>query len=162
MPAYNMQTAYVGTFVKGVPGQIANEEKYNGLSRSVQTAAGIPFGAPVMRGTLDHTCALFATGGKFLGLAVKTIAPEHRATGQAVILDGYPINTTAGIMQEGVMYNFADLAVAAGDPVFWNPATGRYSNVVGSANLAIPNGFFDTTSTAAGQIVEITIRKRVA
>jgi len=157
MPSYNMQAAYTSTFAKGIPGAIANEEKYNGISRTVQTAAGLPFAAPAGRGTLDHTCILYAAGGKFLGMVVKTMAPEHRATGSAAITDGYPVNATAALMTEGQMYVLADLAVAAGDPVYYVLATGRYSNVVGTTNLLIPNARFDTTATAAGQIVEISL-----
>jgi len=157
MPAYNLQSAYTRDLVKGAPGQIANEEKYNAISRSVQTAAGLAFGAPAGRGTLDHTCILYAAGGKFLGMVVKTIAPEHRATGTTAILDGYPQNTTAALMTEGQMYVLAELAVAAGDPVYYVLATGRYSNVVGSTNLLIPNARFDTSATAAGQVVEIAL-----
>lgn len=161
MPSYNMQTAYTRDFNKGVAGQIANEEKYNAISRSVETAAGIAFGAPVARGTNDHGAVLLTSSNKFIGLAVKTIAPEHRQPGGTFIQDGYAARTTMSAMTEGVMYNVADGAVAAGDAVYWNPATGRYSNSA-TNNIAIPQGFFDTSATAAGQIVKVTLRKRVA
>lgn len=157
MASFNQQAAYTNSYARGIPGQIANEEKYNAVSRTVQTPAGIAFGAPAMRGTLDHTCALFATGGKFMGIAVKTMAPEHRATGSAAILDGYPLNATASLCTEGQLYIAADLAVVAGDPVYFVTATGRYSNVAGASNLLIPNARFDTSATAAGQIVEIAL-----
>lgn len=157
MASFNQQSVYTGTFPIGVPGMIANEEKYNAISRTVTTAAGIAFGAPAMRGTGDHQCALFATGGKYLGIAVKTMAPEHRATGSAAILDGYPLNATASLCTEGQLYVLADVAAIPGDPVYYVTATGRYSNVAGASNLLIPNAKFDTTSTAAGQIVEIAL-----
>jgi len=157
MASFNQQAAYTASFARGIPGQIANEEKYNAISRTVTTAAGIAFGAPGMRGTGDHQAALFATGGKFLGIAVKTMAPEHRATGSAAITDGYPLNATGSFMTEGQMYVLADIAVVPGDPVYYVTATGRYSNVVGASNLLIPNAKFDTTATAAGQIVEIAL-----
>jgi hypothetical protein len=155
MPSFNMQTAYTNAYPRGVMGQIANEEKYNAVSRTVQTTAGLAFGAPAGRGTLDHTCILYAAGGKFMGIAVKTVAPEHRATGAAAITDGYPVNTTAGLMTEGQMYVLVNTAVAAGDAVYWNAASGRYTNV--NTDVAIPNARFDTTATAAGQIVEISL-----
>lgn len=157
MASFNQQAAYTSTFARGIPGAIANEEKYNAISRTVTTAAGIAFGAPAQRGTGDHQAALFATGGKFIGIAVKTMAPEHRASGTAAILDGYPLNATGSFMTEGQMYVLADAAVAAGDPVYFVTATGRYANGAGTNNLLIPNARFDTTATAAGQIVEIAL-----
>lgn len=155
MPSYNMQTSYTANFPKGQMGQIANEEKYNAVSRSVQTANGLPFGYPAGRGTLDHTCILYAAGGKFMGLVVKTMAPEHRQPGGVIITDGYPQYATAALMTEGQMYAVVNTAVAAGDAVYWNAASGRYTNV--NTDVAIPNARFDTTATAAGQIVEISL-----
>jgi hypothetical protein len=157
MPSYAMQTTYARDFAKGLPGQIANEEKYNGISRSVETTAGLAFGAPAARGTNDHGCILFASGGAFLGIAVATHSPEHRQPGGTAITDGYPARATASLMTEGQMYVLADAAVAQGGAVYWNPATGRYSTVTTGGNLAIPNARFDTTATAAGQIVEISV-----
>ena len=161
MPSYNLQAAYTRDFGKGVPGQIANEEKYNAVSRSVETTAGIAFGAPVARGTNDHGAVLLTSSNKFIGLAVKAMAPEHRQPGGTVIQDGYPARATMSAMTEGVMYELADVAVAAGDAVYWNPTTGRYSNSA-TNNIAIPQAFFDTSATAAGQVVKVTLRKRVA
>lgn len=157
MASFNQQSAYTSGFAAGLPGMIANEEKYNAISRTIKTPAGIAFGAPAMRGTGDHECLLFATGGKYLGIAVKTMAPEHRASGTAAILDGYPLNATASLCTQGQLFILADVAVVPGDPVYYVTATGRYSNVAGASNLLIPNAKFDTTATAAGQIVEVSL-----
>lgn len=156
MPSYAMQTTYGANFAKGLPGMIANEEKYNTISRTVETTAGLAFGAPAGRGTNDHGCILFASGGKFLGIAVLTPTPEHRQPGAAAITDGYPARATAALMTEGQMYVTADAAVAPGDNVYWNATTSRYTNSA-SGNTQIPNAKFDTTATAAGQIVEIAL-----
>lgn len=48
------QTTYGNAPAKGLPGQIANEEKCNKISRTVETAAGIAFGQPAFRGAGDH------------------------------------------------------------------------------------------------------------
>ncbi|MEP9376198.1 hypothetical protein ABLE91_05755 [Aquabacter sp. CN5-332] len=56
------QTTYTNAPPKGLPGQIANEEKCNKVSRTVESAAGIAFGQPAFRGTGDHGVV---TGGTF-------------------------------------------------------------------------------------------------
>jgi hypothetical protein len=48
------QSDYGVTPAKGLPGQIANEEKCNKISRTVESAAGILFGQPAFRGSGDH------------------------------------------------------------------------------------------------------------
>jgi hypothetical protein len=48
------QTTYGNAPAKGLPGQIANEEKCNKVSRTVESAAGIAFGQPAFRGSGDH------------------------------------------------------------------------------------------------------------
>jgi len=60
MAAY--QTSYGEAPAKGLPGQIANEEKCNKVSRTVESAAGIAFGQPAFRGSGDHGVIL---GGTF-------------------------------------------------------------------------------------------------
>jgi len=249
-----LQSSYPNTYAKGVPGQIANEEKYNAISRTVTTAAGIAFGQPAFRGTGDHevvaggtfaatgagtaragnvgtstiTAApavtagavqgrytftqtatsgtspvqvfdpnglLVATGAvgtaittipgitsvtitaagtptagdtffvdvtytanaAFLGLAVKTMAPEFPQNGGVVIADGYPQYVTGSFMVEGQMYVLAGSNVAPGGRVYWNPATARYTAATG---ILLPSAVrFDTTGVN-GDIVEISIGNR--
>lgn len=54
------QSTYGDTPAKGLPGQIANEEKCNKVSREVESAAGIAFGQPAFRGSADHGVILGA------------------------------------------------------------------------------------------------------
>lgn len=56
------QTTYGNAPAKGLPGQIANEEKCNKVSRTVESAAGIAFGQPAFRGAGDHGVVV---GGTF-------------------------------------------------------------------------------------------------
>lgn len=48
------QTTYSAAPAKGLPGQVANEEKCNKVSRTVESSAGIGFGQPAFRGSGDH------------------------------------------------------------------------------------------------------------
>ena len=155
------QTTYSEAPVKGFPGQIANEEKHNHISRTPTT--DIPFGAPAFRvagAGNDHKCA--ATGTKFLGLAILTPAVGVRL-GSAFV-DGYAANTvdgsavTAALMTDGQMFVRAGGNVVPGDAVTYNPGTNRYTATGGTA---IPGAFFDTTGTD-GAIVEISLKHRSA
>ncbi|MBZ5761579.1 hypothetical protein LAV84_18305 [Rhizobium sp. VS19-DR104.2] len=244
------QTSYSSAPAKGLPGQVANEERSNRISRTVETAAGIAFGQPAFRGAGDHgviagaafaatgtasaaagntgtstvsapvitagaksgryqavlqaTSAtaqfqvfdpeglmigvgkvgtafsaggvaftitaggtptvgdtyyidvVFTSNGIFVGLAILSPAVPPVANG-ATLVDGYPQYFTGAFMTEGQMYVVAGAAVNDGDRVYWNPATGRYTNT--STHVRIPNAVFDTTGVDGG-IVEISIRNR--
>ena len=155
------QTTYSDTPAKGFPGQIANEEKHNQISRTPTT--DIPFGAPAFRvpgAGNDHKCA--ATGADFLGLAVLTPAIGVRlsdgfASGYAANVNGGAA-ITASLMTDGQMFVTAGGPVAPGDAVTYNAGTNRYT---ADGGTAIPGAFFDTTG-ADGDIVEVSLKHRSA
>lgn len=60
------QTTYSDAPAIGLPGQIANEEQCNRISRTVESAAGLEFGQPAFRGSGDHGCVV---GGTFSATA---------------------------------------------------------------------------------------------
>lgn len=249
------QTTYGNAPAKGLPGQVANEENINKVSRTVESAAGIEFGQPAFRGAGDHgvvaggafaatgagsaaagntgaqtitaspavaagakqgryTLTAIGTGatavflmsdpdgnelgevttgsaatiggigpftitdagtdpaigdqmyidvtytanGKFLGLAVLNPAVPPVAVG-ATLVDGYPQYFTGAFMTRGHMYVTAGASVNDGDPVYWNPATKRYTAT--ATHIRIPDCVFDTTG-ADGGIVEISLKNRSA
>lgn len=65
------QTSYTSAPAKGLPGQIANEEQVNKISRTVESAAGIEFGQPAFRGAGDHGVVV---GGTFAATSVGSAA----------------------------------------------------------------------------------------
>lgn len=149
------QTTYGNAPDKGLPGQIASEEKCNKVSREVETAAGIKFGAPAQRGAATHGAAILSTGD-FLGLAV--LHPAVPADSDNP--DAYPQYFTAAFMTMGTMYVTAGATVAAGDPVYYVAATGRYTNIPDVApNPAIPDAFFEEGGSD-GSIVQISLGLR--
>lgn len=76
MAAY--QTDYSVTPAKGLPGQIANEETCNKISRTVESAAGIQFGQPAFRGSGDHGVVV---GGAFAATGAGSEGPANIGTG---------------------------------------------------------------------------------
>jgi len=72
------QTTYGLAPAKGLPGQIANEEKCNKVSRTVESSAGIGFGQPAFRGSGDHGVIL---GGTFTATGAGSEGPANVGTG---------------------------------------------------------------------------------
>lgn len=148
------QTTYSVAPAKGLPGQVANEEKCNKISREVETVAGIKFGQPVQRGSADHSVAILSSG-TFIGLAVLNPAVAPDASNP----DAYARYVTGAFMTEGQMYVTAGDDVTDGAAVYWDAVTGRYIAEDTTASIAIPNAVFDT-SGADGDIVEISLKNR--
>jgi hypothetical protein len=155
------QTAYALNPAKGLPGQIASEEKCNKISRTVSNAEGIRFGQPGFRvagAGNDHMIS--ATGTAFLGLAVLNPAVPPVAPG-ATLVDGYPQYFTGAFMTDGQMYVTAGAAVIPGDDVYYVTATNRFVTTAAAGAVLIPDCFFDTTGSD-GSIVEISLKHRSA
>jgi hypothetical protein len=72
------QTTYSNAPAKGLPGQIANEEKCNKISRTVESSAGIGFGQPAFRGAGDHGVVV---GGTFAATGAGSEGPANVGTG---------------------------------------------------------------------------------
>lgn len=242
------QTAYTEAPAKGLPGQVANEENCNKISRTVESAAGIEFGQPAFRGAADHGVVVGATfgataagsegagnvgtgtitdaptagagakEGRYVIQLLETSAtaafrvedPEGVAVGEgnvateftgdgltftisnagtmtvgdtfyvdvsntsnddfvglavlnpavppnASLPDAYPQYFTGAFMTQGQMYVTAGATVTAGEQVYWNPATKRYTNT--ATHIPVPGAVFDT-SGADGDIVEISLKNR--
>jgi hypothetical protein len=243
------QSTYGNAPAIGLPGQIANAEASNVISRSVESAAGIAFGQPAFRGTSDHrvvaggtfaatasaaalgtntgngvmgaitvsagakqgdyvltvvepaanagafivtdpdgiqigdgnVAAAFSAGGlaftladgatdfvagdsfaitvaygangDFVGIAVLSEAVAADATTP----DSYKQNVTGGFATQGSLYVTAGATVSDGNDVYWNPATGRYTNT--ATHIRIPGATFDTSGVDGG-IVEISLKNR--
>lgn len=153
------QTTYTDAPAIGLPGQIANSEGANIISKIVETAAGLDFGKPAARSATaanEDSCRLMASGAVFLGIAVL-----NRASGaDQTAPDQYDQYTAAALMTEGTMYVTAGGTVVPGDDVTWNTSTGRYSTTsADGTNLAIPNARFETNG-GNGDIVMISLGNR--
>ncbi len=153
------QTTYGASPAIGLPGQIANEELANIISKSVETAGGINFGQPGARSATaanENSCRLMASGAVFLGIAVlnRAVAPD------AADPDNYPRYSSVALMTKGSIFVVAGGNVAPGDDVTWNTSSGRYSTTAADgSNLAIPTARFETNG-GNGDIVEISLGNR--
>lgn len=139
MSAY--QTDYGLAPAKGLPGQIANEEKCNKVSRTVESAAGIAFGQPAFRGAGDHGVV---AGGTFAATGTGSASAGNVGTG---VITASPA-ITAGAKQG--RYTAVLTATGATAPYIVYDPDGLVvgDGVVATANTTIPGITTFTISNA--------------
>lgn len=131
-----VQTTYADRISNGFAGQVADLGLSNVISREVEGEAGIGFGLAVIRGTTARQVKLGA-GGSFAGITVRDVTLDARR------LDKYAEKDTAAVLNQGVIWVTAAVAVVFGDPVYRTP-TGTLTNVKGTrtatAGAAVGDG----------------------
>lgn len=140
MPA--IQTTYGDVLAPAYEGMIANSTDHTIISYQCETAAGIGFGKVAVIGATADQIRVSEATRKFIGIT------EASHTAQSVT-DTYVQNETVPVVVQGEMWVLASVAVAAGDLAYYVPATGVLTNVA-TANTALPNGYFTSTTTGAG------------
>jgi hypothetical protein len=151
--AITIQTTYSNTIAVGFAGMVADGAKTNRISRTIEDAAGMAFGIAAFRGTGDHGCTATPNATKFLGIVM---ADAGYVPGLGGTADTIPQYSTAGLLNEGVIFVQGSVACAQGDVVYVTPA-GVYTNVA-TANTALP-AHFDGTLAAAGVVPIRVIRQ---
>ena len=137
MPA--VQTTYNEKIDAARVGQIANTEPVVLISRNVEDVTPIAFGKPVMQGTADDGCKLFASGTEVLGITVRERSTRPETP------DTFARYESARIMKKGVIWVVAAVAVTPGQPVYVVTASATFSNVAEAAVL-IPNARWESTA----------------
>lgn len=146
--AITIQSTYAEDYPKGYPGMVANGEKSNRISRTVESSAGAAFGAPLYRGTHDHGCVTtVGTLATFLGWAIadRGIVPAT-LTGA---VDTYPQYSTAGILTSGAIYVAVKGAVTDGAAITVGTGAGA-SDLIGATAA-------DATHIATGWVADETV-----
>lgn len=142
-----LQTSYSENIAKAYAGMIANGETGNRISRTVEDAAGIGFGAPVYRGTGDHGCtATVGTLATFLGFTVATSALGILPGADA---DEYQQYDNATILTGGAIYVPVKGAVADGAALTVGTGAGA-ADLIGSTAA-------DATHIATGWVADETV-----
>lgn len=146
--AITIQSTYANDFAKGYPGMVADGETSNRISRTVETAAGAPFGSPLYRGAADHGCVTtVGTLLTFYGWAIadRGIVPTV-ITGA---VDNYPQYSTAGILTGGAIYVAVKGAVTDGAAITVGTGAGA-ADLIGATAA-------DATHIATGWIADETV-----
>jgi hypothetical protein len=140
-----VQTTYSQTMPVGIVGQKVDGQEWNAITRVCETAAGIDFGKPVMRGAADLGCiaataALAATN--FLGISVRDVTIRPSAGNK------YPQYGNVTIVSMGSIWGKVGEAVTAGQDALYDTATGVYMRTAGAGRVALPGWEFDSTALA--------------
>lgn len=106
------QTTYTSAPAIGLPGQIANAELCNKISRTVETAAGIAFGQPAFRGAADHGVII---GGTFAATGAGSEAAGNVGTGTITDAPTITAGAKAGRYQAILLATSATAAFALYD-----------------------------------------------
>lgn len=107
------QTTYTEAPAKGLPGQVANEELCNKVSRTVESSAGIAFGQPAFRGSGDHGIVI---GGTFAATGAGSEAAGNTGTGVITDAPAVAAGAKAGRYQAILLATSATAAFAVYDP----------------------------------------------
>lgn len=147
-----VQNTYSELPAFGYPGQVANGETSNRISRTVETAAGIGFGVPVYRGTGDHgVTSTVGTAATFLGFTIADHGIQILPGGTADVVAQYD---SIAILTQGVMWVDATGANADGAAVTIGTGAGAADGIgdtaADSTHIAATGWVFDTTTAATG------------
>ncbi len=147
-----VQTTYSANIRPGLPGMIVDEVPKTLISRTVEASAGLAFGIPVIQGTADKAGRAATTGdtaADFVGISVRDRSVKAEA-------NQYSQYESARVMTEGAIWVTASVQVAAGDLVYFVPATGVWTNIA-TSNVQVPNARFDTSTTGTNQLAQVRL-----
>lgn len=144
MPA--VQTSYSESQRIAVAGMIADMTDKTLISRTVENASGVDFGAGVCQGVNDSGCHTITVGdvsATFVGIAVR----ERSLPAEG---NKFPRYESARIMTKGAIWVVASVDVVAGDIVHFIAATGAWAKTGGQL---VPNARWDTSALATNLAV---------
>ncbi len=132
-----VQDTYSESIRPAVPGQLVDSSPKTLISRTVEDANGIGFGVPAYQGTRDKGIKNAGTANQFVGITVR----ERSLRAEA---DGFKQYDSARLITEGPVWVAAPGAVTAG-------------GTVTLGGVLIPGARYDTSTTAAGQVVQVRL-----
>lgn len=134
-------------------GRRVNAEEWNGFSRTLAGAANVPFGVPVINGTLEHTVLpLTAASQPIAGICEANLVLPH-------VGDNYVPFDTVAICESGVIGVLLGAAVTKGAQARFNVTAQAWTGAAASATvLTIPGATFDEAG-ASGEVGVVRYRK---
>lgn len=141
----SIQTSYSENIRAGIAGQVGEAYPAGFISRTVESAGGLAFGAAVAQGTEDMGCKAFGSGDSaIIGIAVRDRSLDANEPNKFAQYD------TARILAKGSVWVQASVAVNAGDPVYVIPATGAFAKTNASSAVQIAGARWETSTDGAG------------
>ncbi len=121
----NLQPSYRTALRKALPGQIANSELSNIISRTVESAAGIAFGQPAFRGSGDHGVIVGATFAATVTGAAGSTAPAAATIGTLSAVTGAKAGVYTATCEVGGSATASKWRVEDPDGLYVGTATGN-------------------------------------
>jgi hypothetical protein len=114
------QATYPTTMPIGLPGQSASMVNHNEVTKLCDTVAGIGFGLAVTRNAANKNKGVVLGGALagFIGISLVDVA--------VMVADKYSQHENMAVKTTGDIFALAKEAVAAGDPVYYDTATGEF------------------------------------
>lgn len=132
----NIQNTYLATHAVAVEGMVADSRPCVVRSMIVEDVEGIGFGKVAVQGDTAETCTDAEASKSYVGISV--LDPTQFG-------DTFAQYSTVPIMQKGPIWLLMSVAVVPGDPLYFVPATGVFTNV-SSGNTLIPNARIETAA----------------
>ena len=144
-----VQNSYSETMRPAVAGMVANLTNADADTRIVETAAGIGFGLAVGQGAGVRGAVLGAAAAAgFVGISIRDVVLDPRDG------DTYRQGASSAVLTEGDIWVATGGAVAAGDNVVFEAATGILSSLPADAtHFAIAGARWMTGATNGGLAV---------
>lgn len=106
----------------------------------------------------SFTFAVDATGGTDVGTQLGIFRADTTVGAEIV---NYRLGDTASIVTSGTVWVTAGASVAPGDPVYFVPSTGRYTNAAAAGAILVHEAEFDDTGVSTN-LVRISLGNRHA
>lgn len=148
MPALNFD--YGNTQPRAIKGAVADMRANVMRSLINEDVTLTGFGVPVFQGTANKG-ATKTGSAKFLGV---TTIDRAVYTDEMLTQEGFRQHDSMLVMEVGVIWVEASVAVAAGDTAYVTSA-GAFTNVA-TSNIAVGN--FETVTTGAGQLTKLRLK----
>ncbi|MGL4968468.1 MAG: structural cement protein Gp24 [Inquilinus sp.] len=144
-----VQNSYSETMRPAVAGMVANLTNADADTRIVETAAGIGFGLAVGQGAAAKGAVLgAAVAAGFVGISIRDVVLDPRDG------DIYRQGASSAVLTEGDIWAVTGGAVAAGDNVVFEAATGILSSLPADAtHFAIAGARWMTGAANGGLAV---------
>lgn len=133
-------STYPNTQARGFPGMLGTQDTSRRVTRTVEGAGGLVFGAVAVAGTGERSCKASAAG-EFIGIAI--VDPTLPAANG----NKYVTGDSAALLTSGEIWVVPAITVAAGVPAYYVPGSGNITSAATAGNFKI--GQFVTAGTAA-------------
>ena len=146
------QTTYSERIAPPSPGTVAGQmDNARSTTGICETASpGIPFGRAVSQGVLSSEGVILGgAAATFRGVSIK----DQTLRGDGAIVDAYLPPNGVGVLESGDIWVEPSVAVAVNDPVYFEPTTGVFRNILDTDGIIVNRARFKTACGVGGRAI---------